>query len=248
MNFENKTVVITGAARGIGRAVALEFASVGANVVINDIIPAGVAAQETLKEIENMGAKGAVCLGDVRIMADMEELINTAKQTFDSVDVLINNAGITRDGLLVRMSEQDYDDVLDINLKGAFNTIKAASRIMTKQRSGSIINMASVVGIMGNLGQINYSASKAGLIGLTKSVAKEMAARGIRCNALAPGFIESDMTDKLSDEVKQNYFKSIPLGCFGDVDDIANAALFLASDMARYITGQVLQIDGGLLM
>lgn len=247
MDLTNKTAVITGGGRGIGKCIALKLASLGANIVIGDI-PSSADAQQTVEEINASGAKAIFCACDVRSFEDMEQVIKAAAETFGSVDILVNNAGITRDMLMMRMKEQDWDDVLDINLKGAFQGIKAASRIMTKQRSGCIINITSVVGLMGNAGQVNYSASKAGLVGLTKSVAKEFAARGIRCNAVAPGFIQSDMTDQLPDEVKQQYLNNIPLKRFGVAEDIASAVAFLASDMASYITGQVISVNGGLYM
>ena len=247
MNLTGKTALITGSGRGIGKAVAKKLASLGASIVINDI-EASTDADLTTEELIKMGTD-AVCLkGDVRNYEEVENIIKKTLDKFGKIDILINNAGITRDGLLMRMSEEDWDSVLDINLKGAFNMIKAASRPMMKAKSGVIINMASVVGVMGNAGQANYFASKAGLIGLTKTVAKELSARGIRCNAVAPGFISSAMTDKLSDEVKAEYFKSIPLGRFGEAEDVADVVAFLSSDMAKYVTGQVVNVDGGLVM
>ncbi|HIV02916.1 MAG TPA: 3-oxoacyl-[acyl-carrier-protein] reductase [Candidatus Aphodoplasma excrementigallinarum] len=247
IDLTNKTAIVTGAGRGIGKAIALKLASFGANIVVNDI-PSSADADETAKEIEAMGRGALVCKGDVRNFDDVSEMVKKTLDKFGTVDILINNAGITRDNLIMRMDEKDFDDVIAINLKGAFNCIKAVTRPMMKQRSGAIVNMASVVGIMGNAGQANYSASKAGLIGLTKSTAKELSSRGIRANAIAPGFIESLMTDKLPENVKNEYFKAIPLGRFGTAEDIANTAAFLVSDMASYITGQVIHIDGGLLM
>ena len=247
MNFSGKTAIITGSGRGIGKAVAVKLASLGANIVINDIA-SSTYADETTEEIKKMGVD-AICLkGDVRNYEEVENIIKKTLDKFGKIDILINNAGITRDGLLMRMSESDWDDVLDINLKGAFNMIKAVSRPMMKARDGVIVNMASVVGVMGNAGQANYSASKAGLIGLTKTVAKELAARNIRCNSVAPGFISSAMTDALSDEVKADYFKAIPLGRFGLAEDVADVVAFLSSDMAKYVTGQVIHVDGGLVM
>ena len=245
--LKGKTAVVTGSGRGIGKAIAMELAKHGANIVINDIASSDFA-DETCNELKEMGYNAIVVKGDVRNADDVAELVKTTLDTFGTIDVFVNNAGVTRDALMLRMSEEDWDLVMDINLKGAFNCIKAAARPMMKQRSGSIINIASVVGVMGNAGQANYSASKAGLIGLTKTTAKELAARGIRCNAVAPGFIESAMTDKLSDEVKQNYFKSIPLAKFGKVEEVASVVAFLASDMSSYVTGQVINIDGGLHM
>lgn len=245
--LKGKTAVITGSGRGIGKAIAMKLASFGANIVINDV-PSSDYADATCEEIKALGVECIVVKGDVRNSEDVAALIKTALDKFGKIDIFVNNAGITRDGLMLRMSEEDWDLVLDINLKGAFNCIKAVARPMMKQRGGSIINIASVVGVMGNAGQANYSASKAGLIGLTKTTAKEFASRGIRCNAVAPGFIASDMTDKLSDEVKKEYFSAIPLGEFGTTEDVANVVAFLASDMSGYVTGQVVNVDGGLLM
>ena len=247
ISLKGKTAIVTGAGRGIGRAVARMLAQCGANIVINDI-PGSQDALDAQKEFEELGVGTLVCLGDVRSFSDAEKMVGETLDKFKSVDILVNNAGITRDGLLMRMSEADWDDVLDINLKGAFNVTKAAIRPMAKQKNGAIVNMASVVGVMGNAGQVNYASSKAGLIGLTKSVAKEYASRGIRVNAVAPGFIKSKMTDVLPDEVKESYLKSIPLGRFGDAEDIAKTVLYLVSDLSVYITGQVIHIDGGLVM
>ena len=245
--LEGKTAVITGSGRGIGKAIAMKFASLGADIVINDI-PQSEYAEETCEEIKKLGVKSIVVKGDVRNADDVKNLIDTTIKEFGKIDILVNNAGITRDGLMLRMSEEDWDLVLDINLKGAFNCIKAAARPMMKQRSGSIINITSVVGIMGNPGQANYSASKAGLIGLTKTTAKEFASRKIRCNAVAPGFIASAMTDKLDDDTKAKYLAAVPLSEFGKPEQIADVAAFLASDMSNYVTGQVINVDGGLLM
>ena len=242
-----KTAIITGSGRGIGKAIALKLSALGANVVINDI-PSSQAAIDTADEINAGGGHAIAVLGDVSVLEDMEKVAAETVKTFGSIDIMVNNAGITRDTLLARMSEKDFEDVISVNLKGTFNGVKAVSRIMTKQRSGSIINVSSVVGLMGNIGQVNYAASKAGVVGLTKSAAKELASRGVRCNAIAPGFIQSDMTDKLSDEVKKTYLDSIPMKKFGTVEDVANVVAFLASDNSSYVTGQVIQIDGGLLM
>lgn len=247
MNLTGKTALITGAGRGIGKAIAFKLAELGANIVINDI-SASDDADKTTEELVKAGTDAVCFKGDVRNYEEVEKIIKKTLDKFGKIDILINNAGITRDGLLMRMSEEDWDSVLDINLKGAFNMIKAASRPMMKARGGAIVNMASVVGVMGNAGQANYSASKAGLIGLTKTVAKELSSRGIRCNAVAPGFISSAMTDKLTDDVKAEYFKAIPLGRFGEAADVADVVAFLSSDMAKYVTGQVIHVDGGLVM
>ncbi len=247
LDLTGKTALVTGAGRGIGREIAKKLSEMGANVVINDIA-ASTDADLTAEEINAQGGN-AICLkGDVRNSEEIEKIIENTIDKFGRIDILVNNAGITKDGLMMRMSEEDWDAVLDINLKGAFLMTKAVSRPMMKQRSGTIINVASIVGVMGNPGQANYVASKAGLIGLTKTTAKELSSRGITCNAVAPGFIQSAMTDKLSDAVKEEYFKAIPLGRFGETADVANVIAFLASDLAKYVTGQVIHIDGGLVM
>ena len=245
--LKGKTAIITGSGRGIGKAVAVKLASLGANIVINDI-PASADADATAEEIRGMGAQCIRIKGDITDITDVKALVDGAVKEFGGVDIFVNNAGITRDSLMLRMSEEDWDMVLNINLKGAFNCIKTVVRPMMKQRSGSIINMASISGVIGNAGQANYSASKAGLIGLTKTTAKEFSSRGIRCNAVAPGFIKSAMTDKLAEDTKKKYYDAIPLGRFGTVDDIADCVAFLASDMSSYITGQVICVDGGLVM
>lgn len=245
--LEGRTAVITGSGRGIGKAIAVKFAEMGADIVINDI-PQSDYADETCEEIKKLGVRSIVVKGDVRNIDDVKLLVDTTVKEFGKLDIFVNNAGVTRDGLMLRMTEEDWDLVMDINLKGAFNCIKTAVRPMMKQKKGTIINIASVVGVMGNAGQANYSASKAGLIGLTKTTAKEFASRGIRCNAVAPGFIASAMTDQLPDDVKQKYFDAIPLSKFGTTEQIANVAAFLASDMSEYVTGQVINVDGGLLM
>lgn len=245
--LKGKTAVITGSGRGIGKSIALKLASHGANIVINDI-PSSDYADETGEEVKKLGVECIVVKGDVRNTEDVQKLVSETMDKFGHIDIFVNNAGITRDGLMIRMSEDDWDLVMDINLKGAFNCIKAVARPMMKQRSGAIINMASIVGVMGNPGQANYVASKAGLIGLTKTTAKEFASRGIRCNAVAPGFIRSAMTDVLSDDVKKKYLDSIPLGEFGETENIADVVAFLASDMSKYVTGQVINVDGGLVM
>lgn len=245
--LKGKVAVITGSGRGIGKAIAKKLASFGANIVINDI-PGSDYAEQTVEEIKAMGVDAICVLGDVRNIDDVKKLVDTAVEKFSRIDIFVNNAGVTRDGPMLRMSEEAWDLVLDINLKGAFNCTKTVGRTMLKQKSGSIINIASVVGVMGNAGQANYSASKAGLIGLTKTTAKEFARKGVRANAVAPGFIASDMTDKLPDDIKAKYFDAIPLSEFGSVEDVANVVAFLASDLSSYVTGQVINVDGGLVM
>lgn len=240
-----KTAIVTGAARGIGKAIALKFAQEGANIAFTDI-----AIDENGKATEaEIAALGVKCIGYASNAADFAATAETVKQIhadFGQVDILVNNAGITRDGLMMRMSEEQWDLVINVNLKSAFNYVHACVPIMAKQRSGSIINMASVVGVHGNAGQANYSASKAGMIGLAKSIAQELGSRGVRANAIAPGFIETAMTDALSDEVRKQWASAIPLRRGGQVEDVANCALFLASDLSSYITGQVIQVDGGM--
>lgn len=245
MELDNKVSIITGSSRGIGKAIALDFAKAGAAVVIN-ATKENDTAKNTLCEIEALGAKAKLIYADVSKPEEAARLISEAYDTFGKIDILVNNAGITRDSLMLRMNEEAWDSVIDVNLKGPFNCIKAVSRIMMKQKCGSIINMTSVVGITGNAGQANYSASKAGLIGLTKTTAKEFAKKGIRCNAVAPGFIQSEMTDVLPEEVKQKYLDNIPLARFGTGEDVAKLCRFLASDLSMYITGQVINVDGGL--
>ncbi|MCO8193959.1 3-oxoacyl-[acyl-carrier-protein] reductase [Anaerofustis sp. NSJ-163] len=245
--MERKTAVVTGASRGIGKAIALALAKDGFNVVIN-YNGNKEKAEQVKKECEDFGVNAITVKANVADFSESENLIKEAVSTFGSIDVLVNNSGITKDTLLLRMKEEDFDSVIDVNLKGTFNTIKHAARQMMKQRSGSIINMSSVVGISGNAGQINYAASKAGVIGLTKSVARELASRGIRANAVAPGFIETDMTDELNDKAKEEILKTIPLNDTGKSEDVANLVVFLASEKSRYITGQVIHVDGGMLM
>lgn len=243
MDFTNKVVVITGSARGIGRKIAERFASIGASVVVSDLDQSAVTA--VAKEIggSTIGVEANVLDADA-----IDNLLATAVSEFGRLDVVVNNAGITRDTLMIRMAEKDWDMVLDINLKGAFLVSKAAARIMMKQRSGRIINISSVVGLTGNAGQTNYAASKAGLIGFTKSAARELARRGITVNAVAPGFIDTDMTKELSAAAKEEFLKNIAMGRLGSTDDIASAIIFFASDDASYVTGQVLAVDGGLTM
>lgn len=243
--LDGKIAVVTGASRGIGRAIALELASRGAFVVVN-YNGSKDRAEEVKKEIEAAGGKAEVYQCNVSDFEKCQAFIQDVIKTYGRLDILVNNAGITRDGLLMKMSEADFDSVIETNLKGTFNTIRFASRQMLKQRSGRIINMSSVVGIAGNAGQANYASSKAGVIGLTKAVARELASRGITVNAIAPGFIETEMTEVLSDAVKEASVAQIPLGRFGKPEDIAKTAAFLASDNAGYITGQVIQVDGGM--
>lgn len=241
MDFTGKTAVITGSARGIGRTIAGAFASRGGNVVICDV------NEEAVKAVASeFGERGLGVRADVTVAADIEALLEKTMEKFGRVDVVVNNAGVTRDTLMIRMDEKDWDLVLDINLKGAFLVSKLAAKIMMKQRAGRIVNISSVVGLGGNAGQANYAASKAGLIGLTKSAAKELAARGITVNAVAPGFIQTEMTDHLPDAAKELFLNNIAMKRPGTPQDVAEAVLFLASDEAGYITGQVLAIDGGL--
>ena len=238
-----KTAVVTGAAKGIGKAIAQAFADQGCNIVLNY---RSSVAEETIQEIEAKGVKCLAIQGDVSDFGFAGDMMKQVKKELGSVDILVNNAGITRDMLLMRMKEEEFDSVIETNLKGTFNMIRHVSSIMLKQRSGVIINMASVVGVMGNAGQANYAASKAGIIGLTKSVAKELAQRGVTCNAIAPGFVETDMTAVLTEEQKEKMMEVIPLKRYGQVEDIARAAVFFAEN--TYITGQVLNVDGGMVM
>ena len=246
MWLKDKVALVTGGAQGIGREIALNFAKEGANVIISDINLE--KANETLKEIEALGVKGLALKADVSKLNEVEEIFNKIIEKFGRIDILVNNAGVTRDGLILRMSEEDFDFVISINLKGTFNCTKVASKYMIKQRYGRIVNISSVIGLMGNAGQSNYAASKAGVIGITKSVAKELASRNITVNAIAPGFISTAMTDKLTEEQKNAMLKAIPLGRFGKPLDVANVALFLVSPLADYITGQVIPVDGGMVM
>jgi len=246
MQLKSKVAIITGGARGIGREIALLFAQRGADLAICDVNADVLNAVQV--DIEKTGRKVLTGVVDVTKSDQVDAFVQKALDKFSKIDILVNNAGITRDGLLVRMSEADWDLVLSVNLKGAFNCTKAVSRIMMKQRDGRIVNMASIIGIMGNAGQANYAASKGGLIAFTKTVAKELGSRNVRANAIAPGFIQTDMTAKLSDETKSEMLKLVPLGKLGTVQDVANLALFLASDVSAYITGQVVQVDGGMVM
>ena len=244
--LENQIAVVTGAGRGIGRAIALKFAAEGADIVAVDLKTDFV--QETVDEVRKLGRKAWAVAANVAEAASVEAAVEQILKETGRVDILVNNAGITKDGLLMRMSEADWDAVLDINLKGTFLFTKAFSRAFVKQRSGRIINIASVIGLIGNAGQCNYAASKAGVIGFTKSVARELASRGVTANAIAPGFIETKMTEALGPEARAVLLKQIPLASLGQPEDVAEAALFFASPAARYITGQVLAVDGGMVM
>ncbi|MEN6315220.1 MAG: 3-oxoacyl-[acyl-carrier-protein] reductase [Clostridiaceae bacterium] len=247
MQLEGRTAIITGSARGLGKAIALKMAKMGANIVLNDIATSD-SLDTTADEFKEAGYNVAVTRGDVRNSEDVKAMVAAAVEAFGRVDILVNNAGITKDKPMAMMSEEDWDMVLDINLKGAFLCTKFAAKQMIRQKYGRIINMASVAGRYGNQGQANYSASKAGLIGLTKSTAKEFASRGITCNAVAPGIIQSKMTEVLPEEVRKKYLENIPLGRYGTPEDVAGVVAFLASDDASYVTAQVIDIDGGLVM
>jgi len=246
MILKGKAALITGSARGIGRDIAFSFAKEGANIIICDVNED--LARKTKEEIESCGVKALTFSVDVTDFAQVEEMINKILDKFGKIDILVNNAGITKDGLLVRMKEDDWDAVLKVNLKGTFICTKIASKAMIKQRSGKIISIASIIGIMGNVGQANYAASKAGIIGFTKSVARELASRNITVNAVAPGYIQTEMTAKLSDTVREEILKNIPLNKLGVPEDVARACLFLASSDADYITGQTILVDGGMAM
>ncbi|EGV34599.1 MAG: 3-oxoacyl-[acyl-carrier-protein] reductase [Segatella oulorum] len=247
--LSGKTALITGAARGIGKAIALKFAAEGANIAFTDLfIDEEHGGLATEREIAALGVKAKGYASNAADFAQSEEVVKQVKDEFGSIDILVNNAGITKDGLMLRMTEQQWDAVIAVNLKSAFNFIHACVPVMMRQRGGSIINMASVVGVHGNAGQSNYAASKAGLIALAKSVAQEMGPKGIRANAIAPGFIDTAMTQALSDEVRKEWTSKIPLRRGGTVDDIANTAIYLASDLSSYVSGQVIQVDGGMNM
>jgi len=247
MSLKGKTAIITGGSRGIGKACAIYLAKQGADIVFNYSNNSSMA-EETADEIKNLGVKVQAVKADVKSSQDIDYLFNQALENFNSIDILVNNAGITRDTLLIRMKEEDWDTVLDINLKGVYLTCKVAAKHMMKKRQGRIINISSVVGITGNPGQANYAASKAGIIGFSKSIAKELAPRGILVNVVAPGFIDTDMTSVLGEKVKDNILSQIPLGRYGSPEDVAKLVTFLASDDNQYITGQVINIDGGMLM
>ena len=245
MNLSNKVAIVTGSGRGVGRAIALKLAEVGATVVVNDIGEAG-PVESVAEEIKAMSRQSLAVLADVSSSPDVARLVETTMATYGKVDILVNNAGITRDQLLVRMSDEDWDKVLSVDLKSVFLCTRAVLRHMIKQRWGSIISIASIVGVVGNQGQANYASAKAGIIGFTRTVAKEVASRGITANAIAPGFIDTDMTQRLGEDRKQEIKRRIPVNYFGSPRDVAEAVAFLASEEARYITGQVLNVDGGM--
>ena len=246
-SLAGKSALVTGASRGIGRAIALKLANLGAKVAINF---AGnlEKAQEVKSTIETLGSEAILVQGDVSNFETVQEIVKTTIEKFGTIDILVNNAGITRDNLLIKMSESDFDAVIATNLKGVFNCTKALARLMMKQRGGRIINISSVVGLMGNVSQANYAAAKAGIIGFTKSTAKELASRNVTVNAVAPGFVDTDMSAVLSDKIKEELLKGIPAGRIGEPEDVANLVAFLASDQAAYITGQVIAVDGGMSM
>lgn len=245
--LEGKVALVTGAARGIGKAVALKFAAEGADIAFTDLV-IDENGQKTKSEIEAFGVRVLAIASNAANFEECHNVVDTIVKEFGRLDILVNNAGITKDGLMLRMSEAQWDAVINVNLKSAFNFIHAVSPVMMRQKSGSIINMSSVVGVHGNAGQCNYSASKAGMIGLAKSIAQELGPKGVRANAVAPGFIETAMTAQLPEEIRKDWMKKIPLRRGGQVEDIANVCLFLASDMSSYVSGQVIQIDGGMNM
>lgn len=245
--LKGKNAVITGASRGIGKAIAIKFASLGANIVLN-YRNSELEAKELESKLKEFGVEVLLIKADISKFEEANNLITKAKEVFGSIDIVVNNAGITKDGLVMRMKEEDFDKVVEVNLKGVFNVLRAVSGIMIKQKHGKIINMSSVVGITGNAGQLNYSAAKAGVIGMTKSLARELGGRGINVNAIAPGFIETDMTSGLSEKAREVSMNNIPLKRFGNVEDIAGVAAFLASEDSNYITGQVICVDGGMVM
>ncbi len=245
--LNGKCAVVTGASRGIGKAIALKLASLGANIVIN-YRSSEKEALEVENEIKEMGVEAISIKADISKLDEVDNLIKTSKEKFGTIDIIVNNEGITKDNLILRMKEEDFDNVIDVNLKGVFNCLKSITPVMVRQKKGKIINISSVVGISGNAGQVNYAASKAGIIGMTKSLAKEIGTRGINVNAVAPGFIDTEMTESLGEKIKEEAKKNIPLKRFGTVQDVAEVVAFLASDESDYITGQVIHVDGGMLM
>ncbi len=245
--LKGKCAIVTGASRGIGKAIALKLASLGANIVLN-YRSSEKEALEVENEIKNMDVDVISIKGDISKIDDVQNIVSKAKEKFGNIDIMVNNAGITKDGLILRMKEEDFDSVIDVNLKGVFNCLKSITPIMVKQKHGKIINLSSVVGVSGNAGQVNYSASKAGVIGMTKSLAKELGGRGINVNAVAPGFIETDMTEVLGDKFKEEAKKNIPLKRLGKAEDVADVVAFLASESSDYVTGQVIHVDGGMVM
>ena len=245
--LKGKCAIITGASRGLGKAIALKLASLGVNIVLN-YRSSEKEAIDVENEIKEMGVEVLSVKADISKLQEVENLVAVAKERFGNIDIMVNNAGITKDTLILRMKEEDFDSVIDVNLKGVFNCLKSITPIMVKQKHGKIISISSVVGISGNAGQVNYAASKAGIIGMTKSLAKEVGSRGITVNAVAPGFIETDMTDALGDKFKEEAKKNIPLKRLGSAEDVANVVAFLASESSDYVTGQVIQVDGGMLM
>jgi 3-oxoacyl-[acyl-carrier protein] reductase len=247
MRLDDKIALITGASRGIGKATAIKFSQLGAYVIIN-YSSSDDEASKVLDAIEKEGIKAFALKADVSNKSEVDSMFESIIKTCGRLDILVNNAGITKDGLLIRMTERDWDKVIDVNLKGVYNCTKEASKIMIKNRCGKIINISSVVGLTGNAGQSNYAAAKAGIIGFSKSIAKELASRGINVNVIAPGFIETDMTGKLSEQTKAKILSNIPLGKYGSADDVAYLASFLASDLSSYITGQVFNVDGGMVL
>lgn len=246
VSLKDKAAIVTGSGRGIGEGVAKKFAELGAKVVVSDIVEENV--KKVVDDINNSGGTAVGMVSDVTKVADVDALIQKCTSEFGSLDILVNNAGITRDSLCMRMSDEQWDQVIDVNLKGVFLCGRAAYKVMMKQKSGNIINIASIVGIIGNIGQTNYAATKGGVIAMTKTWAKEFASRGVRVNGIAPGFIKSDMTDAIPDDIKEKFKGSIPLRKFGEPEDIANACSFLVSEAAGFITGQILVVDGGMVM